>query len=350
MSKYYFFKFPKKEKDENETQYEYWIFESNVVRHQALVVYFGESEISDIRGWAQRENEDPSKRSENIKELDRKKKGGRNLDDLLTFYEACNDPQESRFLVSNVRDQHRTLLLFKPTGELKDLENGQLQEYHKKFPQHSGDKPKYVCVEQVGEPIDRLDPKTPAIIATLDSDQALNRGTCNELRSEQAESLEVSLGLMDLSTEIEKKPSRLLKYLSPVQFETLVFLNFHERNFHCQAHRGSTVARFDFRVERTAQSLDDFLSFDGKQMIAVQVKRKPMDQTSGTLTADLVISLEDDDSPSKHPRVRGATWLLQKTTEERRCFEWLKKELAWTGLGEEGWGRIKARYRRELDP
>jgi len=154
MSKYYFFKFPKKEKDENETQYEYWIFESNVVRHQALVVYFGESEISDIRGWAQRENEDPSKRSENIKELDRKKKGGRNLDDLLTFYEACNDPQESRFLVSNVRDQHRTLLLFKPTGELKDLENGQLQEISQEVPSTLGGQAK-VCVCRAGRRADR---------------------------------------------------------------------------------------------------------------------------------------------------------------------------------------------------
>ena len=114
----------------------------------------------------------------------------------------------------------------------------------------------------------------PEFFATIDSNQKYNRKTIALFRDEEKEICNHLLK-NGIKNTIEIKRIECLNYLSPVQFETLIFLIFHHNNVFCSTYRGGTQKGIDLRIKIEGENIlkKDFKADESGQCL-IQVKKK----------------------------------------------------------------------------
>ena len=111
----------------------------------------------------------------------------------------------------------------------------------------------------------------PEAFASINSYQKYNRRTIVKLEKEEEEIAEWVYTHSDSICKMLIIKDRRFFYLSPLQFETLIFLIFHHNNIFCTTYRGGTLEGVDFKL-RTQKEV----SIEGMQLndnIYVQVKK-----------------------------------------------------------------------------
>jgi len=114
----------------------------------------------------------------------------------------------------------------------------------------------------------------PEFFATIDSNQKYNRKTIALFRDKEKEICNHLLK-NGIKNTIEIKHIECLNYLSPVQFETLIFLIFHHNNVLCSTYRGGTQKGIDLRIKIEGENIlkKDFKADESGQCL-IQVKKK----------------------------------------------------------------------------
>ncbi len=339
IMKYYFFKFPQNEEGEKVTQLDYWLQNEgknkgkikNVIGDMAVAVYYGKTTTSMVNNWIKDEEEKKITISKIHEEMI-KNNGGTNYDNLKTFFNACKEKQwpTTRFLVFD----KETILILQPISVVNDLNENQLSEYLEKFSKRELQKPKYARCKFIKK-VERKN--APSLLATMTSDQSFNRNTCKEIKGQHKDAINFCLD-KDKKIKKIKNAIELLDYLSPVQFETLVFLNFHERDYHCHAHRGSTTVGFDFIVKKTdsLKEVEEEDSMIDELKATIEVKHKTI---KAPTQADYTVALRF--RGPENEKILDGKWLLKKTFDNDKCFTWLMNELEWIGLNKEEWDDIR---------
>lgn len=85
----------------------------------------------------------------------------------------------------------------------------------------------------------------PEVFSNINSNQKYNRLTIAKL--ENAEN-EIASALLN-NHKIKIDSNSILKYLSPTEFETLMFLVFSNTSVLCSSYRGSTLKDYDLRIK-----------------------------------------------------------------------------------------------------
>lgn len=178
--------------------------------------------------------------------------------------------------------------------------------------------PKSVLVKLYG----KFDKKElPECFSTLNANQSYNRKTINQLTG-----IEDSIA----NHLVEKKEGKLgirwetaCFYLSPVQFETLIFLIFHHNDCFVTTYRGGTRSEIDLIV----RPYSDFDSFVTNTTYSIQIKRqefRPNSQISSSHDNFVLVHLGYTD---KNKGVFGLNWIYNKILRNRLIENWLRESL-----------------------
>lgn len=108
-----------------------------------------------------------------------------------------------------------------------------------------------------------------------------------------------------------------MQYLSPIEFETLIFLIFNNQKWSfCSSFRGGTLPGFDFRVKiyKKVYGLS-------KGIYLVQVKKKS--ESDITLKPKtILVHIGKTDEPK---RIFGSDWISDRVSERPDISAWLRK-------------------------
>jgi len=313
-----------------------------------LAVYFGSTRAEDIR---KRVNDGKAFSEQDIKDWLKDNEGGTNWEDLRNFFLACERDHEEVVIVVFTSDQ---VFFLEPDGAgIRDLETRELKEHLEYLKRLSRDdrrvlygkedfqKPK-VCKVRGFKYKYKWD--TPFVLATSNAYRGLNQRTFREYKC--VGHRDAISHCLELDFKKPENGEELLIHLGPVELETLVFLNFHERGFHVPANRGSTIPDVDIVVKSPNTDLwnDDLFSRvihrNNRSLFQVKIEAKRSDYR------DLKKKLPDANLITlTHPKDRtkgwlGPDWLLRLMSEAERCRERLETELEWLGLNEDEWRKL----------
>lgn len=169
----------------------------------------------------------------------------------------------------------------------------------------------------------------PEVFANINSNQKYNRMTIARL--EGVEEL-----IADLLINKEKIPvsrKNYFKFLSPIEFETLLFLIFNQKDSLCSSFRGSTLKDFDLKVS----VLEHFYGLS-KGEYWVQVKKKEVNLKQHHNSEGMVlVHLGKTDIDS---RILGLDWITLRIDERQDILRWLKEMTFKYDLFDFTWGGI----------
>jgi hypothetical protein len=177
-------------------------------------------------------------------------------------------------------------------------------------------------------PVQVLKPATvkqvPHVLASLPSNRYLIQGTFRRVKDKGAiRSICYVTGLG--CPPIESAPE-LLECLSPVEFETLVFLLFASHGLFVPAWRGGTMPGVDIVARNeSAQSIRiDPLSWKPHEATTFQVKRERNCDHDDEHGAEWTIALT-----AGKGKVLDAKWILRNVYQRPDVMKWLKQDLEW---------------------
>lgn len=150
----------------------------------------------------------------------------------------------------------------------------------------------------------------PEFFSNINSNQSYNRRTLTELK-DSAEEYATSL----ISNKIISVGYRnFYKYLSPTQFETLIFLIFTNKNSLCSSFRGGTLKDYDLRV-----FLDkEFYGIPtGKHWLQVKLKTIKKSTIEGFTIHVGKTKFKD--------KIIGIDWIADRIKEREDILRWLTK-------------------------
>jgi hypothetical protein len=166
--------------------------------------------------------------------------------------------------------------------------------------------------------------QVPHVLTSLSSNQNLIHGTFRRVNDKGAiRSIHyvASLGC----PSIEGAPE-LLECLSPVEFETLVFLLFTSHGLFVPAWRAGTMPSIDIvaRNESARPIKIDPLSWKPHGAITFQVRRKRNCDHDNKHGAEWTIALT-----AGKGKVLDAKWILKDACQRPDVMKWLKQDLKW---------------------
>lgn len=174
----------------------------------------------------------------------------------------------------------------------------------------------------------------PEIFANTNSNQHYNRGTIAKLGGKQEE---IANNLIN-NKKILISKDNYLDYLSPIEFETLIFLIFNYDGSYCSSFRGGTLKDFDLKVS-LLQKFPHLLNnnIDCTKIKWIQVKKKDYDKDKEeeingefkklkeeleNYNDRLLIYLGKNDVIQN--RILGKEWLTNTINERKDIQGWLK--------------------------
>lgn len=152
-------------------------------------------------------------------------------------------------------------------------------------------------------------------VFNVDSNQTYNRKTIAKLKGTQKE-------IADFLIEKEKDLKKIgkhnfLDYLSPIEFETLIFLIFNYKGSYCSSFRGGTLKDFDLKV-----SLSNFDGLpNGLQWIQVKNKDDKDIEAQEHPSNRFLIHKGESEVPNK---TFGKKWLIDHIDDRKDIIYWLE--------------------------
>ena len=159
----------------------------------------------------------------------------------------------------------------------------------------------------------------PAVFANIRANQKYNRNTIVRLTDAEAE---VAEHLVDHGLESRMRiPSRYdaYRYLSPLEFETLVFLIFVRNDTFASTWRGGTLQKYDMRVH-----LDKELHPFQQGWHDIQVKKK---ETKPARRSDGYWVIHTG-KPYFARKLIGRDWIEERVSESAYLRSWLSESMA----------------------
>ncbi|MBU4347255.1 hypothetical protein KJ586_00025 [Patescibacteria group bacterium] len=150
----------------------------------------------------------------------------------------------------------------------------------------------------------------PEFFSNINANQKYNRGTIKKLNNSENEFAVALINNEKISIDL----NNFYKYLSPTEFETLIFLIFSENNCLCSSFRGGTLKDYDLRVRLA----DNYFGLPKKTFWA-QVKLKSNEK----LNIDgYLISTQERSSLSE--KIIGIDWIRERVASSNYIQRWLK--------------------------
>lgn len=162
----------------------------------------------------------------------------------------------------------------------------------------------------------------PEFFAALNANQGYNRRTIRKFENSihlMAEHL-----LFPKTEKLEIKPSKKFDFLSPVQFETLVFLIFHHAGAFCSTFRGGTRPGIDLLAEFSAPPVIPGFLAPGKYFLQVKLKNTDVPKPASGHRNEFLIWLGETDY--EH-RVLGRDWIDSQVSSNPKVKKWLNRSL-----------------------
>lgn len=150
----------------------------------------------------------------------------------------------------------------------------------------------------------------PEFFSNINSNQGYNRRTITELKNSEKEYADSIINGKSISIDL----NNYYKYLSPTEFETLVFLIFTNEDSMCSSFRGGTLKDYDLRV-----FMDKEFHGIEKGEHWLQVKLKEYHKANKEL---LTIHLGDTSLKNK---ILGIDWINDRIKERKDIKKWLNK-------------------------
>jgi hypothetical protein len=230
-----------------------------------------------------------------------------NKTQIETFFKCAEENTTSFFWIF----YKNHVYVLKPDGE---IQNGDPS-----FTDWSGAPPKTIPCKIMKE---FLGDKLPEMFATLNSNQKYNRKTIVKFDSKIEKICNYLLEESNMpSNKMKIKHSERLEYLSPIQFETLVFLIFHHNDSYVSTYRGGTLEGFDLKVFLSKKNRIDGIENVGT--VYIQVKMKEHKNFSHSENKYL-IHLGKDCS-KKH--ILGKKWIEVELSKLEKVEDWLEQSL-----------------------
>ncbi len=162
----------------------------------------------------------------------------------------------------------------------------------------------------------------PVFFATLHANQRYNRCTLSQFSGAEHQYADFLMPDKLVSDKMKTEPEERLDFLSPVQFETLIFLIFHHAGIFCSTCRGGTVKDFDLKITVLPNSgLQQFFQVGS---FFIQLKKEnggtPVELKDGGYTIWLGAS-------NFEKRVFGKDWIEAQLTRFPKVNDWLRQSL-----------------------
>jgi hypothetical protein len=159
--------------------------------------------------------------------------------------------------------------------------------------------------------------KLPESFATINANQAYNRKTIVPFKEKEQEIANFLFNRRG-NEKMEIKESKILNYLSPIQFETLIFLIFHHNKIFCSTYRGGTLKEVDLKITVDENStLEYFKEYDDQY---IQIK---MGNYSKKINYILIHLGQNDYEKKKF----GKDWITEQIEKLPEVKNWLIKSL-----------------------
>ena len=204
--------------------------------------------------------------------------------------------------------------VFKPkNGRVEDGDNEQWKNEH-------DDPPKTIYAEEVFPPLKKKD--LPEAFANIDSYQKYNRVTIAELKDSEKD---IADYLINKDKVIPISHENYFKFLSPIEFETLIFLIFNNEDSLCSSFRGGTLKGFDLKVKLSNfNRLPNSIDCGGIHWIQAKkdskLKSKERKRQEQQLDRIIIYLGVSDDSN----RILGVKWLTEIIDQRPDIKKWLE--------------------------
>lgn len=231
----------------------------------------------------------------------KKKKGlgdddySRSLEQIKTFYKL-SDLNEEVFFWSFYED---IIICFEPIS-LNIIDGPE------EFIDKNGSYPKSIqCI--IRNVYNKID--LPEIFSNINSNQRYNRGTISELSGLDNE---IAKSLLK-NKKIKINNDNIIKYLSPMEFETLLFMIFSNEKVLCSSYRGGTLKDYDLRIKVNQE-------FHGIPQGSYWIQVKMKDKIKNTNSDSYYAYLGKSDLENK---IIGYDWIIQRVMENNIIKKWL---------------------------
>lgn len=203
-----------------------------------------------------------------------------------------------------------------------ELQNGDYEE----FKNSSGSPPKTIpCKIMNNFSKDKL----PEAFATLNSNQKYNRKTIVKFDDKIAEICNFLLeNIENKNNKMKIKFFDSLEYLSPVQFETLIFLIFHHHDIHASTYRGGTLENFDLKIVLEGDDNNKITGIEQEGVNFIQVKMYDYLASHKKFSYSgnkYLIHLGDTNFEKN---ILGKDWIFSEIEKLEKVQNWLGKSLS----------------------
>ncbi|MFH1661905.1 MAG: hypothetical protein ABIA02_02315 [Candidatus Falkowbacteria bacterium] len=150
----------------------------------------------------------------------------------------------------------------------------------------------------------------PEFFSNINANQKYNRGTIKKLNNAENEFANALINNEKIKIDL----NNFYKYLSPTEFETLIFLIFSENNCLCSSFRGGTLKDYDLRVKLS----DDYFGLPKKTFWAqIKLKNNEKSNIDGYL-----ISTQEKSNISE--KIIGIDWIRDRVESSNNIQKWLR--------------------------
>jgi len=156
----------------------------------------------------------------------------------------------------------------------------------------------------------------PEILSTLSANQAYNRKTIEKFTG----NIKQIADSIILGEKLKIKTEDRLNYLSPVQFETLIFLIFHHTDIYVSTHRGGTKKWIDLQLRVTEQNK---LGLNDHQNYNLQIKMYDYLKNYPNFSFDRNNYLIHTGRTDKNKNILGKNWIEDRIAEIDKVNRWL---------------------------
>lgn len=152
----------------------------------------------------------------------------------------------------------------------------------------------------------------PEFFSNINSNQKYNRGTIGILSKAEADF--ATALVTNEKTNVTR--NNFHEYLSPIEFETVIFQIFNRNGNFCSTIRGGTLKDYDLKV-KVNNPFSDFL----KGTFWLQLKNKTEKKTQ----PENCYLIHSQKISGKNERVFGIEWIREQIEKDELIKEWLKE-------------------------
>lgn len=153
----------------------------------------------------------------------------------------------------------------------------------------------------------------PEVFANINSNQKYNRKTISELSNSELKIADFLVNNKSINGKMSIRKEDILDFLSPLQFETLIFLLFVQNGNYCSTWRGGTLSKYDLKIHYKKSNL-----IFPKGISYIQLKKKKFDRKDNE---DYYIIHTGKTNLSK--KIIGKDWIFSEIEKNSYISEWL---------------------------